>query len=198
MSEPFLTIAKNTSNEMVIKKSRFICSVARVASDEAAQQFIDQVSTENRKATHNCYAYMVGDRDQIQRESDNGEPSGTAGVPILESLQLANLHNVVAVVTRYFGGIKLGVPGLIHAYREAATDAIAQAIIVEKTVNEQLRIHFSYLVLNDVMKIVKEEGAEVLERNFEMACEMLLSIRQKDMPALKNRLRHVESASFSE
>ena len=115
MSEPFLTIAKNTSNEMVIKKSRFICSIARVTSDEAAQQFINQISTENRKATHNCYAYMVGDRDQIQRESDNGEPSGTAGVPILESLQLAKLHNVVAVVTRYFGGIKLGAGGLIRA-----------------------------------------------------------------------------------
>ena len=113
MSEPFLTIAKNTSNEMVIKKSRFICSIARVTSDEAAQQFINQISTENRKATHNCYAYTVGDRDQIQRESDNGEPSGTAGVPILESLQLAKLHNVVAVVTRYFGGIKLGAGGLV-------------------------------------------------------------------------------------
>ena len=124
MSEPFLTIAKNTSNEMVIKKSRFICSIARVTSDEAAQQFINQISTENRKATHNCYAYMVGDRDQIQRESDNGEPSGTAGVPILESLQLAKLHNVVAVVTRYFGGIKLGAGGLIRAYSNSTTNAI--------------------------------------------------------------------------
>ena len=128
MSEPFLTIAKNTSNEMVIKKSRFICSIARVTSDEAAQQFINQISTENRKATHNCYAYMVGDRDQIQRESDNGEPSGTAGVPILESLQLAKLHNVVAVVTRYFGGIKLGGGGLVRAY----TMATSQLFMGEK------------------------------------------------------------------
>src|SRR5699024_12406875 len=107
MSEPFLTIAKNTSNEMVIKKSRFICSIARVTSDESTKQFINQISTENRKATHNCYAYMVGDRDQIQRESDNGEPSGTAGVPILESLQLAKVHNVVTVVNHSFVGIKI-------------------------------------------------------------------------------------------
>ncbi|MGN1279509.1 MAG: IMPACT family protein, partial [Limosilactobacillus sp.] len=88
MSEPFITIAKDTSFEMVIKKSRFICSIDRVETEEAAQDFIAQVQAANRKANHNCFAYMVGDNDQVQRESDNGEPSGTAGVPILESLQL--------------------------------------------------------------------------------------------------------------
>ena len=125
---------------MVIKKSRFIWSIARVTSDEAAQQFINQISTENRKATHNCYAYMVGDRDQIQRESDNGEPSGTAGVPILESLQLAKLHNVVAVVTRYFGGIKLGAGGLIRSYSNSTTNAIHKAGLVQLVTKAILEI----------------------------------------------------------
>ena len=108
MTEPYLTIAKNTTYEQTIKKSRFICSIARVSSEEEAQQFITSIQAANKKATHNCFAYMIGDNDQIQRESDNGEPSGTAGIPILESLKLAKIHNVVAVVTRYFGGIKLG------------------------------------------------------------------------------------------
>lgn len=99
-------------------------------------------------------------------------------------------------MVRYFGGIKLGVSGLINAYREAAADAIANAEIIEKTVDEQLRIQFSYLAMNDVMKIVKEISPEVLERNFEMACEMLLAIRQKDMPILKSRLEQVDSLIF--
>ncbi|MDE6949241.1 MAG: YigZ family protein, partial [Limosilactobacillus sp.] len=87
MTEPYLTIAKNTTYEQTIKKSRFICSIARVSSEEEAQQFITSIQAANKKATHNCFAYMIGDNDQIQRESDNGEPSGTAGIPILESLK---------------------------------------------------------------------------------------------------------------
>lgn len=166
MSEPFLTIAKNTSNEMVIKKSRFICSIARVTSDEAAQQFINQISTENRKATHNCYAYMVGDRDQIQRESDNGEPSGTAGVPILESLQLAKLHNVVAVATRYFGGIKLGAGGLIRAYSNSTTNAIHKAGLVQLVTQAILEITVSYAQHDSLLHYLKEYKIEVADEQF--------------------------------
>ncbi len=169
-----------------------------VRTEEDIRQIVSALKEKYYDARHHCYAWRLGAAKTHFRINDDGEPSSTAGKPIYGQIQSNDLTDILVVVVRYFGGIKLGVPGLIHAYREAATDAIAQAIIVEKTVNEQLRIHFSYLVLNDVMKIVKEEGAEVLERNFEMACEMLLSIRQKDMPALKNRLRHVESASFSE
>lgn len=116
MVAQYLTIHQNTEFELVIKKSRFICSLARVHSEQEAQDFITRISKENRKANHNCYAYLLGDNDQIQRESDNGEPSGTAGVPILEALQLAHVRDVCAVVTRYFGGIKLGAGGLIRAY----------------------------------------------------------------------------------
>ena len=105
MAAQYLTIHQNTEFELVIKKSRFICSLARVHSEQEAQDFITRISKENRKANHNCYAYLLGDNDQIQRESDNGEPSGTAGVPILEALQLAHVHDVCAVVTRYFVGI---------------------------------------------------------------------------------------------
>ena len=160
MPEPFITIAKNTSFEMVIKKSRFICSLGRVDTEEAAQAFIDQVQTANRKATHNCFAYMVGDHDQVQRESDNGEPSGTAGVPILESLQLAKLHNVVAVVTRYFGGIKLGAGGLIRAYSNVTTNAIHQAGLVQRVIQTAVDITVSYAQHDPLVYFLKEVADE--------------------------------------
>ena len=161
MSELFITIAKNTSFEMVIKKSRFICSIGRADTEEAAQDFIAQVQIANRKANHNCFAYMIGDKDQVQRESDNGEPSGTAGVPILESLQLAKLHNVVAVVTRYFGGIKLGAGGLIRAYSNVTTNAIHQAGLVQRVLQTAVNITVSYAQHDKLLYFLKEQQVEV-------------------------------------
>lgn len=166
MPEPFITIAKNTSFEMVIKKSRFICSLGRADTEEAAQAFINQVQTANRKATHNCFAYMVGDHDQVQRESDNGEPSGTAGVPILESLQLAKLHNVVAVVTRYFGGIKLGAGGLIRAYSNVTTNAIHQAGLVQRVIQTAVDITVTYAQHDSLIYFLKEHQVEVADEAY--------------------------------
>lgn len=166
MSEPFITIAKNTSFEMVIKKSRFICSLARVNTEKEAQAFISQVQTANRKATHNCFAYMVGDHDQVQRESDNGEPSGTAGVPILESLQLAKLHNIVAVVTRYFGGIKLGAGGLIRAYSNVTTNAIHQAGLVQRIIQTAVEITVSYAQHDRLRYFFKEHQVAVANEEY--------------------------------
>lgn len=189
MSEPFLTISKSTSNEMIIKKSRFICSIARVTSDEAAQQFINQVSTENRKATHNCYAYMVGDRDQIQqRESDNGEPSGTAGVPILESLQLAKIHNVVAVVTRYFGGIKLGAGGLIRAYSNSTTNAIHKAGLVQLVTQAILEITVSYAQHDSLLHYLKEHQIEVADEQFGATVQTSIYVDEDQVAAFTKLL----------
>ncbi|MBD7895455.1 YigZ family protein [Limosilactobacillus sp. Sa3CUN2] len=188
MSEPFLTIAKNTSNEMVIKKSRFICSVARVSTEDEAQQFIEQVSTENRKATHNCYAYMVGDRDQIQRESDNGEPSGTAGVPILESLQLAKIHNVVAVVTRYFGGIKLGAGGLIRAYSNSATNAIHKAELVQRIKQAVLEITINYSQHDSLLHYLNEQGIEVADEQFSATVQTNVYVDEEKVDSFTEKL----------
>ncbi|WP_267201485.1 YigZ family protein [Limosilactobacillus kribbianus] len=166
MPEPFLTIAKNTAFEMVIKKSRFICQLGRINSEEEAQDFIAQVQRDNRKANHNCYAYLVGDHDQIQRESDNGEPSGTAGVPILESLQLAKLHNVVAVVTRYFGGIKLGAGGLIRAYSNVTTNAVHQAGLVQRVIQTSVAITASYAQHDQLLYFLKEQQITVADEQY--------------------------------
>ena len=184
MSEPFITIAKNTSFEMVIKKSRFICSIGRVDTEEAAQEFIAQVQTANRKANHNCFAYMVGDDDQIQRESDNGDPSGTAGVPILESLQLAKLHNVVAVVTRYFGGIKLGAGGLIRAYSNVTTNAIHQAGLVQRVIQTAVDITVSYAQHDKLLYFLKEQQIEVANEAYGVDVTVTIFVDQAAMDDL--------------
>lgn len=180
------------------KGSRFISLAFPVTTEEEIREIIAGLKEKYYDARHHCYAWRLGAAKMLFRSNDDGEPSSTAGKPILGQIQSNDLTNILIVVIRYFGGIKLGVSGLINAYREAAADAIRNAIVVEKTVDLQLRIRFSYLVMNDVMKIVKEEAPDVLERNFEMECEMLLSIRQKQMAQLRARLEKVESLSFSE
>lgn len=178
------------------KGSRFISLAYPVVTEDEIREIVSRLKEKYYDARHHCYAWRLGAAKTHFRANDDGEPSSTAGKPILGQIQSNDLTNILIVVIRYFGGIKLGVSGLINAYREAAADAIANAEIIEKTVDEQIRIRFSYLAMNDVMKIVKEVAPDVLERNFEMACEMLLAIRQKDMPALRSRLEQVDSLIF--
>lgn len=188
MTEPYLTIAKNTTYEQIIKKSRFICSIARVSSDEEAQQFIASIQAANKKATHNCFAYMIGDNDQIQRESDNGEPSGTAGIPILESLKLAKIHNVVAVVTRYFGGIKLGAGGLIRVYSNTTTEAIHQAGLVQRIKQAILKITVTYALHDLLLYYLKENNLEVASEEYGVNVETSIYVNETDLKDVKEKL----------
>ena len=188
MTEPYLTIAKNTTYEQTIKKSRFICSIARVSSEEEAQQFIASIQAANKKATHNCFAYMIGDNDQIQRESDNGEPSGTAGIPILESLKLAKIHNVVAVVTRYFGGIKLGAGGLIRAYSNTTTEAIHQAGLVQRIKQAILKITVTYALHDPLLYYLKENNLEVASEEYGVNVETSIYVNETDLKDVKEKL----------
>ena len=188
MTEPYLTIAKNTTYEQTIKKSRFICSIARVSSDEEAQQFIASIQAANKKATHNCFAYMIGDNDLIQRESDNGEPSGTAGIPILESLKLAKIHNVVAVVTRYFGGIKLGAGGLIRAYSNTTTEAIHQAGLVQRIKQAILKITVTYALHDPLLYYLKENNLEVAREEYGVNVETSIYVNETDLKDVKEKL----------
>lgn len=188
MTEPYLTIAQNTTYEQTIKKSRFICSIARVSSEEEAQQFIASIQAANKKATHNCFAYMIGDNDQIQRESDNGEPSGTAGIPILESLKLAKIHNVVAVVTRYFGGIKLGAGGLIRAYSNTTTEAIHQAGLVQRIKQAILKITVTYALHDPLLYYLKENNLEVASEEYGVNVETSIYVNETDLKDVKEKL----------
>ena len=196
MEDVFKTIEGQAEGIYKEKGSRFIALAYPVTREEEIRDIIAGLKEKYYDARHHCYAWRLGAAKTHFRANDDGEPSSTAGKPILGQIQSNDLTNILIVVIRYFGGIKLGVSGLINAYREAAADALRNALIIEKTVDEQLRIHFSYMVMNDVMKILKEEEPEVLKRNFEMECDMLLSIRQKDMPALRARLEKIESLTF--
>lgn len=162
----YLTIPHDATHEIIIKKSRFICSLGRVQNEAAAKAFIEKIQTEHRKATHNCYAYQLGADDHIQRESDNGEPSGTAGVPILEALQLAQLHDVCAVVTRYFGGIKLGAGGLIRAYSNATSETVQQVGLVQRIQQTLLQIEVPYRLHDQLLYFLKEHQLEVTNEEY--------------------------------
>ena len=140
--------------------------MARTETEEEARAFIDEIKTKHRKATHNCFAYMIGLNDEIQRESDNGEPSGTAGVPILEVLKNLELHNVTAVVTRYFGGIKLGAGGLIRAYSNATSNAIEHVRVVRKVVQTELSLKVSYSAWGKLQNYLENNQVNVSDMVF--------------------------------
>ena len=162
----YLTIGKTGQHELIIKKSKFICSLARTETVEEAQEFIEQVSKKYHDATHNTYAYTLGLNDNQVKASDNGEPSGTAGIPELKALQLMKLKNVTAVVTRYFGGIKLGAGGLIRAYSNSVTEA-AQNIGVVKCVMQQ-RIQFSipYNRIDEINHYLEENRISIANEEY--------------------------------
>lgn len=162
----YLTIGKTGQHELIIKKSKFICSLARTETVEEAQEFIEQVSKKYHDATHNTYAYTLGLNDNQVKASDNGEPSGTAGIPELKALQLMKLKNVTAVVTRYFGGIKLGAGGLIRAYSNSVTEA-AQNIGVVKCVMQQL-IQFSipYNRIDEINHYLEENRISIVSQEY--------------------------------
>lgn len=162
----YLTIGKTGQHELIIKKSKFICSLARTETVEEAQEFIDQISKKYHDATHNTYAYTLGLNDNQVKASDNGEPSGTAGIPELKALQLMKLKNVTAVVTRYFGGIKLGAGGLIRAYSNSVTEA-AQNIGVVKCVMQQL-IQFSipYNRIDEINHYLEENRISIASQEY--------------------------------
>lgn len=139
-----LTIKEAGISEIEIKKSRFITNIFRISDEAEARDTINRISKEHYKANHNCYAYVIGDNNEIQRQSDNGEPSGTAGVPILEVIKKNNLKNIGIVVTRYFGGIKLGAGGLIRAYSNSASNAIENIGIVKLVLMKKLHLGIEY------------------------------------------------------
>lgn len=144
MLESYFTIQADGESEIEIKKSRFICSLKRVFTEEEAKAFIAERKKEHWKANHNCSAFILGDRSEIQRSSDDGEPSGTAGIPMLEVLKKKELINVVAVVTRYFGGTKLGAGGLIRAYSHSVSHGLEAVGLVEGKLQQELTVTISY------------------------------------------------------
>ncbi|WP_071393493.1 YigZ family protein [Bacillus tuaregi] len=159
-------------HEIVIQKSRFIAHVTRAESEEAAQEFIQRIKKEHWNATHNCSAYLIGEHDQIQKANDDGEPSGTAGVPILEVLKKKHLKDTCVVITRYFGGIKLGAGGLIRAYGKATSEGIDAAGVVERKLMRVVSTKIDYTWLGKIENELRSSIYEIKEIHYLDAVEI--------------------------
>lgn len=196
MEDTYKTIEGQSEAVYTEKRSKFIAIAIPVRTLTEVKAHLEEYQKKYYDVRHVCYAYMLGAERKEFRANDNGEPSGTAGKPILGQINSNELTDILIIVVRYFGGIKLGTSGLIVAYRTAAAQAIAEATIIEKTVDQDVKIVFEYPFMNDVMRIVKEEAPEILEQSYDMDCIMRLRIRKSLMPRLHARLEKVETLRF--
>lgn len=192
-SDKYKTLKSESKGIYKEKGSKFISYAFPVFSESDIKRHIKDLKKEFYDARHHCYAYLLGADGKQFRANDDGEPSGTAGKPILGQLKSHELSNLLVVVIRYFGGTKLGTSGLIHAYKEATIDAIQNGTIIECTVNDIYQIDFDYGVLNDVMRIMKEENPKIIKQDFDLRCAIEWSCRQSDVKAITSRLEKVES-----
>lgn len=194
----YKTIRDTAEGTYSEKRSKFLAFAIPVSTVEEVKTHVADYQKRYYDARHVCYAYMLGAERTDFRANDNGEPSGTAGKPILGQINSNGLTNILIIVVRYFGGIKLGTSGLITAYRAAAAEAIAAAEIVEKTVDADISFSFDYPMMNEVMKVVKDMQPHILSQNFNMQCDMTLRIRKDEMPQLKNRLTKIETLRLTD
>ena len=192
--DSYLTIEGNAEAIFKEKSSKFLCYAFHVESEEEITAHLERLRKQYYDATHHCYAWRLGPFGERFRANDDGEPSSTAGKPILGQMLSREVTNCLIVVVRYFGGTKLGVPGLIAAYKESAAAVLDEAKVVERTVDTHIKIEFSYGVMNDVMRIVKEEQPVMLSQVFDNLCSMVLAVRNSKADVVLGRLRKVDGA----
>ncbi len=192
MNDSFLTISSNVgTGQYVEKRSKFLSFAHHVESVEEVQRLLAEYKKKYFDARHVCYAYMLGAGKDTFRANDDGEPSSTAGKPILGQINSRDLSNVLVVVVRYYGGVNLGTGGLIVAYREAASAALDNAEITEQIIEETIKYTFSYQMMNGVMKVVKDMQPRIISQTFDNTCEIILSIRTSKAEELKKRLNNL-------
>lgn len=196
MSDVFHTISAPSEGIYKEKMSKFLSFAFPVETVSEAKSYIADFQKRYYDARHVCWAYMLGaDRKEFQ-SNDNGEPSGTAGKPILGQINSFGLTNLVVIVVRYFGGIKLGTSGLIVAYREAAREALSAADVIECHETEDIAFIFPYLAMNDVMRLCKNDDIEIVEQRFDNSCEMVLRVRKDHADSMKTRLSDMDGVSL--
>ncbi|WP_295674000.1 YigZ family protein [uncultured Mucilaginibacter sp.] len=176
--DTYRTIEKPAEGLFRDRGSKFLGFAYPIQSELELKPIIAKLKSEHPKANHHCSALRLGIDRSVFRVNDDGEPSGTAGRPILNTLLSRDLTNIAIVVVRYFGGTLLGVPGLINAYKTATEEALNNAVVMEKTVNDFYTVHFGYLQMNDVMRIIKEDNIQIINQNFDTECSIQLSIRK--------------------
>lgn len=194
MSDLYKTIRAASEGYYTEKRSRFFSFAIPVRTPEEVKAQVEACRKKYYDARHVCWAYMLGADRATFRANDDGEPSSTAGKPILGQINANELTDILVIVVRYFGGIKLGTSGLIVAYRSAAAEAIAAAEVEERTVDAECTVIFEYPFLNDIMRVVKEMQPAIVSQTFEANCKMTLRIRQSQEETLKNRLFMIEGA----
>ena len=192
--DTYLTIEKPSEAIFRDRGSKFLAFAYPINSEADIKTILTTLKTEHPKANHHCWAMRLGIDRSVFRVNDDGEPSGTAGRPILNTLLSRNITNVLVVIVRYFGGTLLGVPGLINAYKTATEDALNAAIIIEKTLDDTYIISFDYQQMNDIMKIIKEDNLTILEQQFDNNCMVKIAIRKMQVNRSINKLEKIEGA----
>lgn len=196
MEDTYKTISKPAQGLFKDKGSKFISYAYPIKSEDEVRNIVQILKKEHHSARHHCYAWRLGYEKLLFRTNDDGEPSSTAGKPILGQIQSYDLTNILIVVVRYFGGTLLGVSGLINAYRNAAQDVLNQAEIVEKLVEKQLHIEFEYGVMNEVMKIFKDEKLPQNEPQFDLKCQIKTQIRLSELNRIEEALIKIEGLTI--
>ncbi|KOY82348.1 YigZ family protein [Lysinibacillus macroides] len=186
MRENYLTVKGYGESEIIISKSRFLTYIERAETEEDAIAFIDSIKKRHQNATHNCSAYIIGEHDHIQKANDDGEPSGTAGVPMLEVLKKQSLKDTVVVVTRYFGGIKLGGGGLIRAYGKATTEGLMAAQIVERKLHHFMKVAIDYTWLGKVENEIRGSSYTLEEIRYLEGVEIIVSVSKEEEEQFRN------------
>ncbi len=195
MDKVYRTVHKFGKDEIIINKSRFIGYAMPVESESEALDFIDRIKTEHRDATHNVYAYVLGENSNVLKFSDDGEPSGTAGIPVLEVIKKEDLRNVAVVVTRYFGGIKLGAGGLIRAYTKGAKVGLEAAIIVDKVLHYRVKIRINYSLYGMVENFLNTHGYIVDDIQYDEAVNIFVYVKFSDVERFINTVKDMASGN---
>ena len=197
VNDTYKTIEKAAGGIFKDKGSRFLSFAYHVESVDETKPLIDKLRKEYHDARHHCYAYLIGHENSFWRANDDGEPSGTAGRPILGQIKSSELTNVLVVVVRYFGGTLLGVSGLINAYREAASDAINNANIVERVIQDNYEIFFQYTAMNEVMKVIRDENIFQYDQKFDIECSLKIKFRLSSGDKTLAKLSRIEGLRFN-
>ena len=184
--DTYKEVKSHTTGIYKEKGSKFIAYSSPVYSEQEVKERLEEVKKLEHSARHHCYAYVLHADKSAQRVNDDGEPSSTAGKPILGRILSSDLTNILIVVVRYFGGVKLGVPGLIRSYKTAASDAITDAIIITKTIKEHYEVRFKYPQMNDVMRIVKEYDLEIVNTDFQIECKLIFAVSKSKTETILN------------
>ena len=198
VKDTYASIAGRADGLFKDNGSRFIAQAYPVETEEEVKEIVSGLKKEYHDARHHCYAYRLGLDGSRWRANDDGEPSGSAGRPILGQIDAAGLSDILVVVIRYFGGIKLGIPGLIRAYKTSTADALAQARVTEKVAGKDYRLSFPYLSMNAVMKVVKDLSLPQKDQYFAERCSMLLRVRLSQEAAFLERVSNIEGVDVDE